>query len=526
MLRKNLEILIERCLKELQKEESFPSFSLDRFSLRSPEGNNHGDYSSNMALVLSKEVGRPPLEIAELLESKLQKEDMLEKVEIAGPGFINLFISKQYLEIEIKNTLKNKENYDVIDIGKGKKVNVEFISANPTGPLTVGNARGGIIGNVLSKILTKAGWKVTKEYYFNDAGGQIDVLGHSVLKDDQSAYKGAYIDELHDKLKEGSAREIGKKAAKILIEEIKKTTKRMGVEFDVWTAEGRDLREKKKVEKIIAWMKEKDLAYELEGALWFKSTQFGDDKDRVLIKSDGEPTYFAVDCAYHKNKLIERKFDRVIDIWGADHHGDIPRVKGFVKALGYEGKLDILIHQFVRIIKDGQEVRMSKRTGNYITIDELLDEVGLDVTVFFFLMKSIDTHLNFDLNLAKEQSDKNPVYYIQYAYARICSIIEKASGIKQEININLLSHPSELDLIKQLLKLPEIIEDTAKDYQIQRLPQYALDLATDFHRFYHNCRVITEDKALSSSRLGLVASSKIALENILKLMGVSAPEKM
>lgn len=521
MLRKNLEILIRECL---QKDKELSAFANEKFLIEVPEDKGFGDYSINLAMILAKKAGKSPRELAEKLKQSLQNE-MFEKIEVAGPGFVNFFISKEFLEKELKVILKEKKRYGSIDIGKNKKVNVEFVSANPTGPLTVGNARGGIIGNVLSNILDKAGWKVTREYYFNDAGGQIDVLGHSVLKDDQAAYKGSYIDELHDKLDGGDPRHIGKEAAKILIEGIKKTTKRMGIEFDVWTAEGRDIREKKKVEKIIDWLKEKNLTFEQEGALWFKSTQFGDDKDRVLIKSDGEPTYFAVDCAYHKNKLAERKFDKAINIWGADHYGDVPRVKGFVKALGYENKLEILIHQFVRVIKDGQEVRMSKRTGNYITVDELLDEAGLDVTVFFFLMKSIDTHLNFDLNLAKEQSDRNPVYYIQYAYARICSIIKK-TGSSRNANLELLVHPSEIALMKQLFRFPEMVEDTARDYQIQRLPQYALDLANSFHHFYHDCRVITEDKELSKARLALVVAASIILENVLKTMGVSAPEKM
>lgn len=512
-MREEIKRLVEKVVKDLYKIEIV--VSVDR-----PQGSVFGDYATNVAMMLKKN----PQEIAENIRSPIFK-----KIEVKN-GFVNFFVSPKRLQKEINDILKEKQKYGVKSlkaIGDGRKVNIEFISANPTGPLTVGNARGGIIGDVLSNILAKVGWKVTREYYFNDAGGQIDVLGHSVLKDDQAEYKGVYIDELHDKLGGGDAREVGKKAAGIMIEEIKKTTKRMGIEFDVWTAEGRDLREKGKVRQVIDWLKKNDLTYENEGALWFKSTQFGDDKDRVLIKSDGEPTYFAVDCAYHKNKLAERKFDKAIDIWGADHHGDMARVKGFVRALGYGDKFDILIHQFVRITKDGQEVRMSKRTGDYITIEELLDEVGLDITRFFFLTKSPDTHLNFDLNLAKEQSQKNPVYYIQYAYARICSILRKVPDLKSNIkDFNLLVNPAELDLTKQLIRLPEIAEDTAKDYQIQRLPQYALDLATNFHHFYQECRVITEDKALSRARLGLVLATKIVLENTLALMGISAPEKM
>ncbi len=302
----------------------------------------------------------------------------------------------------------------------------------------------------------------------------------------------------------------------------------MGIAFDVWTAEGSDLREKGKVEKVIDWLKKNNLTYEKEGALWFKSTQFGDDKDRVLIRSNGEPTYFAVDCAYHKNKFIERKFNKAIDIWGADHYGDIARVKGFVKALGFEDKFDILIHQFVRIVKDGKEVRMSKRTGNYVPVDDLLNEVGKDVYRFFMLTYALTSHLTFDLALAKTQSNKNPVYYIQYAHARICSILKKAdTNYKlQTTNYKLLEHSTELKLIGQLIRLPEIVEDTAQDFQIQRLPQYAVDLATTFHQFYRDCKILSEVEGLREDRLALAMATKIVLKNTLSLMGISAPEKM
>jgi len=527
MVRKEIQDLLLESLKELQKNKALPVFDLPEIKLDKPEEGSHGDYSSNIGMITAKQAKIDPKEAAGLIKTALEKlcPDMFEKIEIAGPGFINFFVSKGYLIKEIEDILDKKDKFGDLKIGKGGKVNIEFISANPTGPLTVGNSRGGVIGDVLSNIFLKAGWRVTREYYFNDAGGQIDILGHSILKDEQAEYKGEYIDTLGKKLGQGDAREIGEKAASILIEEIKKTTKKMGIKFDVWTAEGKDLRKKGKVEEIIDWIRKKNLAYEKDGALWFKSTQFGDDKDRVLIKNNGEPTYFALDCAYHKNKFVDRKFDRAINIWGADHYGDIARIKGFVKELGYKDRFDILINQFVRIIKDGEEVRMSKRTGTYVSIDELIDEVGLDVTRFFFLTKSSDTHLNFDLNLAKQQSEKNPVYYVQYAYARICNILRKAKNIKTKPK-SLFEHPSELNLVKQLMRLSEIVEDTVKDYQVQRMPQYARDLATSFHKFYQDCRVISEDKELTKSRMTLVLATKIVLKNTLDLMGVSAPEKM
>jgi arginyl-tRNA synthetase len=527
MARKEIQNLLRESLRELQKEGALSVFDLPEMRVEKPESGINGDYSSSLAMSLTAQAKMNPRELAELIKDKvLEKESkMFEKIEVAGAGFINFFISKSYLVKEIKDILKEKSKFGDLNIGEKKRINIEFISANPTGPLTVGNSRGGVIGDVLSNVFSKAGWNVTREYYFNDAGGQIDILGHSILKDDLAEYKGDYIDELGKKLGKGDARKVGEKAAKILIGKIKKTTRRMGIKFDVWTAEGKDLREKGKVEEVIRWIKEKGLSYKEEGALWFKSTQFGDDKDRVLIKNNGEPTYFALDCAYHKNKFVDRKFDRVINVWGADHYGDMARVKGFIRELGYEDKFDILMNQFVRIIKDGVEVRMSKRTGTFVSIDELLDEVGLDVTRFFFLTKSSDTHLNFDLNLAKQQSEKNPVFYVQYAYARINSILRKAKAVRAEAK-DLFEKEAELNLIKQLMRLPEIVEDTMKDYQTQRIPQYAMDLAASFHRFYHECRVISEDKEATKSRIALVSATKIILKNTLDLMGVSSPEKM
>jgi len=508
------------------------------------ENDKFGDYSTNAALKLAKKEGRNPLELAKELVEKINQDkagrEIFARVEAVKPGFINFFLSPDYLQRQVAEILKLGDDYGQSNLGQKQKIQVEFISANPTGPLTVGNSRGGVIGDVLAQVFEISGWRVTREYYFNDAGGQIDVLGHSVLKDDLAEYKGEYIDKLHAELESGDYKEIGKKAAQILIEQIKETTRKMGIEYDVWFAEGRDLREKNKIEEIVGWLKEKSLAYEKEGALWFKSTLFGDDKDRVLIRSNGEPTYFAIDCAYHKNKFVERAFDKVIDIWGADHHGDVPRVKGFVKALGFEKNFEILLHQFVRVLKDGKEVRMSKRAGNYVAVEDLLDEVGKDVYRFFMLQYSPNTHMDFNLDLAKEQSQKNPVYYVQYAHARICAILRKSaqsqiSDLKSQINfkkqisnfkLELLKEPAEMDLIKQLIRLPEIVEDAAKDYQVQRLPQFALELVRNFHKFYEQCRVISDDQSLTQARLALIEAARIALKNTLDLMGISAPEKM
>ena len=513
----------------IQKE--YPS--LDSFSFVVDDSDpKHGDYASNVAMILAKRVGESPSIIAQKIIDGLKKNDIFEGLEVAGPGFINFKISLPYLENKIFEVISSGDSYGSWDIGKNKKVDIDFISANPTGPLTVGNSRGGVIGDTIGSVLESVGYNITREYYFNDAGGQIDVLGHSVLKDAEGQYKGQYIDDLNKKYPSGDYREVGKLAATELVSEIKKTAEKMGIKFDVWFAEGKDLRDKGKVAEVVTWLKEKKLAYESEGAVWFKSTQFGDDKDRVLIRSNGEPTYFCVDCAYHKNKLVERKFDLAIDVWGADHHGDVARIKGFVKALGCENNLQIVIHQFVKIMKDGKEVRMSKRTGNYITVEELLAEVGRDAYRFFMMQYALNTHMDFDLELAKDKTQKNPVYYVQYAYARINSILTKSNSQKLDAeagngNTNLLQAPEERALIMQIIKYPDLIKEVATDFQIQKIPQFSKDLAETFHHFYEKCSVINaENDELMKARLMLLRVTQIVLKNTLELMKISAPETM
>lgn len=491
-----------------------------------------GDYSTNVAM----KQGLNPQELAD----KLKDNPLFDKVESKG-GFVNFFISKEYLQKQVKEILSKKEKYGQPDppslkLRRARKVQVEFISANPTGPLTLGNGRGGFCGDVLANVLKKAGYKVEREYYVNDRGEQIKKLGHSVIGDDEAVYKGEYITELRKSIKGDDAEKVGEKAAKhILNEMIKPTVKRMGIKYDVWFSE-KDLYKKKQVEKALDELKKQKLAYEEEGALWFKSTEFGDDKDRVLIKSTGEETYLASDVAYLKNKK-DRGFDKIIYFWGADHHGYVERLKAAAQAIGYnKDDIQIILMQLVRLLKDGKEVKMSKRAGTYVTLDELLDEVSVDVARYFFLSRGSNTHLNFDLNLAKEQSEKNPVYYVQYAYARISSILNKSKKqnvsfsndrSKMKQNLNLLKHASELKLIKQLIRFNEIVEDTAKDYQLQRLPQYATELAASFHKFYTECRVIDEkNKELTRERLALVEATRIVLKNTLNLMGIQAPEKM
>ena len=515
----------------IQKTVAGFSQEIPAFSIEIPSGNNNGDYSTNVALVLGKKLGKNPVEVANAIKKSFgmaQNENgLFSKIEIAGPGFINFFISEKYLQKQLRTVLKEKNKFGNSKIGGNKKINVEFISANPTGPLTLGNGRGGFGGDVLSNVLERAGCKVAREYYINDTGSQINKLGHSVIGDAEAVYKGEYIDKLRKEVRGKMPEEIGKKAAKIILEKmIKPSVKKMGIKFDKWFSET-TLYKDKEVDEAIDELKEKGFTYESEGALWFKSKDLGDDKDRVLVRADGIKTYFASDIAYLKNKF-KRGFERLIIFLGADHYGYVARLKAACHALGFKkDDIDAIVLQLVRLFENGKEVRMSKRTGIYVTIDELIDEVGLDITRFFFLQRSLNTHFNFDMNLAKEKSEKNPVFKVQYAYARINSIFKKSKVQSAKVkNLEMLKEPSELELIKQTIRFPEIIEDTANDYQLQRLPNYALELADSFHKFYENCKVISEDRSLTNARLSLILATKIVLKNTLDLMGVSAPEEM
>lgn len=565
MIKSQIKKLITQGVKEV-----FPNVERTMgFSVEVPNNEKFGDYSSNAAMVLAKELKMSPMEVAEKFKTQISKIKtitqnlkLFNQIEVAKPGFINFYLSPEYLQKELKNILEMGEKFGKSELGKDLKVNMEFISANPTGPLTVGNSRGGVIGDVLANIFTQTGAKTTREYYFNDAGGQIDELGKSIVGEPDAPYQGEYIQELRAKTKSKNFHQAGIEAAKIMIEEIKKTADKMGIKFDVWFKEGENLRDKGKVQEIIDWMLEKDLAYNKDGAVWFRATKFGDEKDRVVVRSNGEPTYFGVDCAYHKNKFVERGFNKCINIWGADHHGDIMRLKGFVEALGFKDKFEIIIHQFVRVLKDGKEVRMSKRAGNFVLVDEVLREIGQDAYRFFMLSYPANTHMNFDLSLAIERSQKNPIYYVQYAYARICNILVKSQALnpksqtnpksqnkknfkqfKDLENLNLenclelrvsnlefLKHLNiayELDLVKTLIKLPDVIEEIVGDYQVHRLTLYAREIADKFHLFYENCKVIdSETPDVSQARLALCFATQIVLKNTLDLMGISTPERM
>lgn len=525
-----LEQKIRGAIGELQESSELSPFEMPEIRVERPKDAQFGEYTTNIALVLAKPTKKSPLVLAELLKTKLNLNEF-EKVEVVAPGYINFYFSQRTFISLLQEVLEKREHFGASDIGKGVKVNNEFISANPTGPLHVGNGRGGIFGDVLTRVFRKSGFDVTNEYYVNDAGEQLVKLGHSVLKDEEAVYAGEYIDQLAEENKHKTAREVGEWAAEMILEEyIKKTlADKMGVIFDVFTSEKREIIEKGYVDKALEILKSKGLTYESEGALWLKTTEFGDDKDRVLVKSDGVRTYFISDCGYILYKM-DRGFTRFILTLGADHHGYKMRLQAAAQALGFTGMFDFVFVQMVKIMKDGEEVRMSKRAGNVVTIDELIELVGVDVTRFFFLMYAPETHMSFDLGLAEERSQKNPVFYVQYAHARLSSILRKAeeehfSG--EQADFSLLTHTKERELMRELSLFPELIETVAMDYSVHKLPQYAISLADKFHSFYNECKVIDEEhREMSMARLRLIMAVKIVLSETLHLMGIVAPEKM
>jgi arginyl-tRNA synthetase len=521
---------IQKFIKNAVKSVFGIDFDIEKIKVDyPPEG--IGDYATNVALLLAKQVEKSPMEIAEKLHRELNSLGEVSS-EVAKPGFINFYVSENSLQLIVVKINEEKNNFGNSEIGKGKKIHLDFISANPTGPVHVGNARGGPFGDTLANVFKKMGYEPFREYYVNDAGNQVEILGHSIIGDNEAQYSGEYITEVKSKIeniKSKDAKSIGEEGVKIILDEIiKPSMEKFGITFDNYFSE-KELQKSGEVNKALKQLQEKGLLYEKDGATWFKSMEFGDDKDRVVIKSNGEKTYFGTDVAYHKGKL-DRGFEKLIDIWGADHHGDVTRIIGAMKALGHKEQVKIILTQFVRVIKDGKEMKMSKRAGTYVSIDDLIDEVGKDATRFFFLMHSADSHMNFDLDLAKERSEKNPVYYVQYAHARIASILRKAEEtIKSETigNIELLKHPKERALILELLKFPDLVEEISKNYAVHYLPQYAIGLADKLHSFYDECRVIDESNLeLTASRLELVKVVKIVLAEALRLMGISAPEKM
>ncbi|MFJ7831557.1 arginine--tRNA ligase [Peribacillus sp. NPDC097206] len=533
----------------LATEEQVPQVVLEL-----PKDKTHGDYSTNMAMQLTKIAKKAPKMIAEaIIENFDQSKASIEKIEIAGPGFINFYMDNAYLTELVPVILKADEAYGESDYGKGEKIQVEFVSANPTGDLHLGHARGAAVGDTLCNVLSKAGYDVSREYYINDAGNQINNLAISIearyfqaLGLDKEMPEDGYRGEDIIGIGKTLAKEYGDKyvnvdekerydffreyGLKCEMAKLKTDLENFRVGFDVWFSET-SLYQNGKIDEALSVLKERGHVYEEDGATWFRSTELGDDKDRVLIKKDGSYTYLTPDIAYHRNKL-ERGFDTLINIWGADHHGYIPRMKAAIEALGYNREqLEVEIIQLVHLFKDGEKMKMSKRTGKAVTMRDLIEMVGLDATRYFFAMRSADTHMDFDLDLAVSQSNDNPVYYSQYAHARISSILRQ--GVEQGISyegitdFTALSTEKEFELLKKLGEFPQAIAEAAEKRMPHRMTNYIFDLASTFHSFYNADKVLDSEKMdRSKARLALVKSVQITLRNALALIGVSAPEKM
>jgi arginyl-tRNA synthetase len=533
-------------LPALPEEALRPAIEIER-----PADPRHGDLATNLAMKLARPYRMAPDRIATVLAAKLARDggagaSPIEAAEVAPPGFINLRLRPDALAAIVDGILAAPDEWGTVEPVRPRAVNVEFVSANPTGPLTIGNARGAFIGDLLSRVLEAGGQQVTREYYFNDSGGQIDNLGASVAAVrrgqpvPEDGYHGAYVEDLAARVPDDvwaeatadradPAAVLGRWAAGRVREGIEASLERLGVHFDVWTSEGR-LHEEGWVERAVERLRAREHVYEQDGALWFRSTAFGDDKDRVIYRSDGRPTYFAADIGYVTEKF-SRGFDHLIYIWGADHHGTVARVRNAAAAMGYDVEaVQILLYSWVRFVRDGVEVSMSKRAGEFITLDELLSEVGVDAARWFFASRAATSSIDFDIELAKTQSNENPVYYVQYAHARIASILRKASeaGLAPGGSVaGTLGDGPEAGLTRAIVRFPEVVEDAVLAEETQGITAYATELATAFHAFYRDARVVDPaEPERSAARLALARATQITLARTLGLLGISAPESM
>lgn len=533
--------------------ENIPDYLIEE-----PKDKTFGDFSVNAAMMMAKQAKCAPRDVAAVMVSHMKTEGTyINEISIAGPGFINFKLNPVYATEILSTVEKEGENFGGTDFGGGKKINVEFVSANPTGPMHMGNARGGALGDCLANILSLAGFDITKEFYVNDAGNQIEKLAVSLAArykqiflgednvefpedgyhgDDVREHAKRFADENGDKFINVPEEEL--KAALIdatlykNIDAMKDGLRAYGIDYDVWFHESK-LHENGDILKTVEELTANGYTYEKEGAIWFKATDFGLEKDDVLVRANGFVTYFAADIAYHKNKFKDRGFEMAIDIWGADHHGHVARLKAAMQALGIEpDRLEIVLMQLVRLVRDGEAVRMSKRTGKAITLGDLLEEIGVDAARFFFNMRQANSHFEFDLELAVSQSSDNPVFYVQYAHARICGIIkilaQKGISVKEckDLDLALLSHEKEIHLMKELARFPEEIKSAAQTRDPSKITKYSMELATAFHGFYSVCKVDCDDKALAEARLKLVSATGQTIKNALKVLGISAPEHM
>jgi len=555
-MKNKISLILETVIHDCVQKGLLPEIKLPYIEVEVPANPDHGDYASNVAMILAAQAKLNPRKIAQIIQENLKDTNkIITKTQIAGPGFINFFLQDAVWQNALGEIEEQNENYGRINIGQGKKVQVEFVSANPTGPLHIGHARGAVVGDVITNLLTAAGYAVDKEYYINDAGNQMNNLGKSVLlryrellgekiEFPETCYRGDYIKDIAADVirKEGNKylalaeeetiRNFTTIAGGVILAEIKDDLRDFGVTFDNYFSE-KELYKNNGVVDLLGNLQKKKFIYSDGETLWFKTTDFGDEKDRVVIRKNGEPTYFAADIAYHKNKF-SRGYEMLIDIWGADHHGYMPRMWAGIGALGYDkDALKIILVQLVNLLRGGAPVAMSTRSGEFVTLREVLDEVGKDAARYNFLMRRSDSHLDFDLELAKKQSNENPVYYVQYAHARICSIMRMAKlehgitlPVYAQINPVLLNEPEEKSLIKLMVSYPELIEGAARSLEPHRLTFYLNELASVFHSYYNKNKVISDAKELTLARLFLIKAIGIVLRNTLKILGVNAPEKM
>jgi arginyl-tRNA synthetase len=545
--------MVEEAASRAQEAGELPAVALPEIVVERPQRLEHGEYATSLPLRLARAARMSPIELGQTLARRLPPSDTVERVEVAPPGFINFHLSESWLAAQVDAILAAGQAFAHVPLGKGEKVQVEFVSANPTGPLHAGNARAAPLGSTLARVLQAAGYRVETEYYFNDAGSQVDVFGRTLYARYQQlfgreaavpedGYVGSYMVELAEQARErfGDSMlreegeppppELGRFGMELVMDQIRRDLADLGVHYDHWYRE-QNVYDSGSYDKAMALLRERGLIVEREGAVWFATSQLGADKDEVLVRSSGLPTYLATDIGYHHDKFLVREFDRVIDIWGADHQGHVRPLMLAVEQMGVEPeRLDIVISQWVTLRRGEDVVKISKRSGDMITLREVIDEVGKDACLFSFLSRSADAPTEFDLELAKKQSAENPVYYVQYAHARIAGLHSHAREQLDDADggdTRLLTHPAELALIRKMLMLPELVESMARTLEPHHLPHYAQDLATSFHDFYEKCRVVdNENLDVSKARLKLVAAAKSVLAISLGLMGMSAPDRM
>jgi arginyl-tRNA synthetase len=552
MVKQELARCLQQAVLEAQRKGVLASAALPEVLIEHPQNPEHGDFASGLPLKLARAMKMSPMAIAEKVSEHIVPPPQIDKIWTASPGFINFTLREDWLSTEVESVLAAGESYGDIELGKGKRVQLEFVSVNPTGPLHIGHGRGAVLGSTLANVLNASSYTVEKEFYVNDMGNQISNFGRSLYARYQQClgkeaavppdgYHGNYMVDLAEEIiqeqsdrflllsESEAASQLAEVGVARMLQVIKQDLEMLNVVFDNWFSE-KSLYQGGQYSKAMELLQGGGYIAKKENATWFESSSLGEDKDNVLVRSYGSPTYFASDVAYHYNKFLERKFDRVIDIWGADHQGHVPRMKAVLKALGCDPEqLKVIICQLVTLRRGEEIVKVSKRSGDIITLKEVVDEVGADACRFIFLSRSADSQMDFDIELAKRQSADNPVYYVQYAHARIASILDFAK--EREIDcsqgdVSLLTTEPELILIRRLILLPEIVEQVAVTLEPHHLPYYAQDLATVFHSFYKQCRVVSKDEALTKARLKLVKATQIALAKVLHLMGMTAPKKM